>query len=201
MKKSVWIGILVFALMNVGVFYYSYRTTYNELQQTHAVKENMETGLAVEAAVPQETITTADTQLVVESYDMQNGVVKEESEKLPVAYLACTRAEIEELLASYANEPSLDDLEAGFIDAELRSFSAEKLVVRKIYDSSQAGNRFCVMADRGMLTVYYVDKKTVYEYTTIPVALLPNSVQLEVAQGKYFATLEQLFAFLETYSS
>lgn len=201
MKKSVWIGIFLFALLNAGVFYYSYKTTYDELQQTHAVKEGADTGLSVEAAVPQETVTKTDTLLVVEEYEVQNETVKEENEKLPVAFLACTRGEIEELVASYAEEPSLEDLEAGFVGAELRSFSAEKLVVRKIYDSARAGNRYCVLADRGMLTVYYVDRKTVYEYTTIPVALLPNSVQLEVTQGKYFSTLEQVFAFLETYSS
>lgn len=201
MKKSVVIGIFALIALNIGVYAVSYAHTYREMRQSEAEEIQNAVNVA-EASVPQEVITSADTEYVIERCDIDSGAVEQEiQERLPVAYIACTREEIVSELKAYAEEPSLEDLEAGFTDCSLASFSAERVVVRKDYSSMKAGYKYCVIAEHGMLTVYYVDKKTVYEYTTIPAAALPESVQEEVADGKYFENAEQLFAFLESYSS
>ncbi len=44
-------------------------------------------------------------------------------------------------------------------------------------------------------------KKTIYEFTEIPLSDLPEEVRQEIAQGKQIATAEELYAFLENYSS
>ena len=48
---------------------------------------------------------------------------------------------------------------------------------------------------------YLEDKKTIYEFTEIPLSDLPEEVRQEIAQGKQIATAEELYAFLENYSS
>lgn len=53
----------------------------------------------------------------------------------------------------------------------------------------------------GYVAVCLSDKKTVYEYTTIEVADLPATLQNEIKNGKYIRDLEELYGFLENYSS
>ena len=49
--------------------------------------------------------------------------------------------------------------------------------------------------------MYLSDKTTIYELTEIPLSDLPEEVRQEVASGKYVETAEELYAFLENYSS
>ena len=49
--------------------------------------------------------------------------------------------------------------------------------------------------------VYLNDKKTVYEYTDIPLDGLPETLQQEIHNGKYVETSAALYGFLENYSS
>lgn len=53
----------------------------------------------------------------------------------------------------------------------------------------------------GYVAVYLNDKKTVYEYTDIPLDGLPENLQKEIENGKYIETSEALYGFLENYSS
>ena len=45
------------------------------------------------------------------------------------------------------------------------------------------------------------DKKTAYEYTDILCEELPEAVREEIANGKYIENQEELYGFLENYSS
>ena len=45
------------------------------------------------------------------------------------------------------------------------------------------------------------DKTTIYELTEIPLTDLPEEIQQEIIKGKYVETAEELYAFLENYSS
>ena len=53
----------------------------------------------------------------------------------------------------------------------------------------------------GFVAVYLNDRKTVYEYTTIPLENLPREVAKEVEKGMPIASEESLYSFLEGYSS
>ncbi len=53
----------------------------------------------------------------------------------------------------------------------------------------------------GYVAVYLSDKTTIYELTEIPLTDLPEEVQQEIIKGKYVETAEELYAFLENYSS
>lgn len=53
----------------------------------------------------------------------------------------------------------------------------------------------------GFLAVYKSDKKTLYEYTDIRMDELPKELAAEIRNWKAIETLENLYGFLENYSS
>lgn len=61
------------------------------------------------------------------------------------------------------------------------------------------GFYLCVL--HGYIAVYLHDQATLYELTNIAVSTLPEEVQGELRGGKYIETEQELYAFLENYSS
>lgn len=53
----------------------------------------------------------------------------------------------------------------------------------------------------GYVVVFLSDKKTAYEYTDILCEELPGTIQEELVNGKYIESQEELYGFLENYSS
>ncbi len=51
------------------------------------------------------------------------------------------------------------------------------------------------------IVVYEEDRNTLYMNTDILLSLLPESLQTEIMEGKYVASEEELYLFLESYSS
>lgn len=62
-------------------------------------------------------------------------------------------------------------------------------------------HQYVVMDEEGFLTVYLDSQDTVYMYTGIVSATLPIDLQQEIIDGKIFTNLEDLYRFLENYSS
>ena len=60
---------------------------------------------------------------------------------------------------------------------------------------------YYIMDRDGYITVYEADKTTVFEYSTIQTNQLPYQVQLQVKEGMKAENLEQVYGFLENYSS
>lgn len=60
---------------------------------------------------------------------------------------------------------------------------------------------FFLKEANGYVVVYFSDGKTVYEYTDISFEELPEKVKKEVNNGKYIENQEELYGFLENYSS
>ena len=53
----------------------------------------------------------------------------------------------------------------------------------------------------GYVIVYLGDEKTVYEVTGISINELPKEVQSQIQEGIKFDSINELYAFLENYSS
>lgn len=60
---------------------------------------------------------------------------------------------------------------------------------------------YMITAEEGYLVVYKKDLETVYMYTAIRIEELPDDLQKEIATGKMFKDLSELYDFLENYSS
>ena len=53
----------------------------------------------------------------------------------------------------------------------------------------------------GYVIVYYADRETVYEYTSIEVTGLPDDIRERLLEGIEVSELGELYGFLENYSS
>ncbi len=66
---------------------------------------------------------------------------------------------------------------------------------------SETPYEYVVVNDNGYLTVYQKDLKTVYFQTDIPYAELHTELQEKIDQGYLIQDEEELYDFLENYSS
>ena len=89
----------------------------------------------------------------------------------------------------------------GFLCAGAAFFLFITLAYKMTYDYTMDKYMEKVSERNGFVVVYLEDKKTIYEFTEIPLSDLPEEVRQEIAQGKQIATAEELYAFLENYSS
>lgn len=60
---------------------------------------------------------------------------------------------------------------------------------------------YYLMEVNGYIVVYQSDRKTPYEYTDIRYDELPPVLRAEIRNGKYVENTEDLYGFLENYSS
>jgi len=51
------------------------------------------------------------------------------------------------------------------------------------------------------VTVYQLPENEIYEYTDVIMDVLPAELQEEIRQGKYLRNEEELYNFLENYTS
>lgn len=154
----------------------------------------------IETAVADHPVVTADTLYLVETVDLNQGTVTESEETVPVMYIGLNREELLEALSSYDKNPPLTEQEKGFETIELTSFSKDRVVVCKYYKEKEPKGFYLMVADH-FIVVYEEDRSTLYMNTDILLDFLPDSLQREIMEGKYVANEEELYLFLESYSS
>lgn len=71
---------------------------------------------------------------------------------------------------------------------------AESALIQKSYE-------YVIVAEDGYLFVYRADQKTKYMDTDISVKELNDDIKEEIRHGKKFENAEELYGFLENYSS
>ena len=60
---------------------------------------------------------------------------------------------------------------------------------------------YYLMEESGYVNIYLADRETIYEYTDIPLDMLPLELQSEILEGKGISSEGELYDFLENYSS
>lgn len=88
-------------------------------------------------------------------------------------------------------------------EEEMTVQAEEEQEQESIATEGEATKDYCyyLMEKNGYVVVYLEDKETVYEYTSIEIVDLPITLQNEVKNGKYIENIEELYGFLENYSS
>ena len=71
---------------------------------------------------------------------------------------------------------------------------AESALIQKSYE-------YVIVAEDGYLSVYRADQKTKYMDTDISVKELNDDIKEEIRHGQKFENAEELYGFLENYSS
>jgi len=81
---------------------------------------------------------------------------------------------------------------------QLISYSTDNIVFRQMKESESS---FMLKESDGYVVVYQEDGKSVYEHTDIAVENLSEDLQKEILGGKIIESTEELYSFLENYSS
>lgn len=176
----------------------AYIFSYNKLSPQQ--KNIGGTDPAIEISAQQDTVK-ASAKLIVETYNTSDETMDRKEMTMPAIYLGLTRSGILEKLDYYMDNLSISDLENGLISYDLMYFSPDVVLLRKTYEPSENFMKYYIKLSKGCITVYYSDKKTVYEYTDIDFNSLPSQVAADVIGGMEIRDEKELYDFLETYSS
>ncbi len=168
--------------------------------QTDQVIDTPVEDQVIEAAAAQEPVVTADTRYLLEMVDLTKGTVTESEETIPVMYIGLNREELLQALSAYEDNPPLTELELGFETIELTAFSKDRVAVCKYYKEKVPQGFYLMVADH-FIVVYEEDRSTLYMNTDILLERLPDILQREIMAGKFVASEEELYLFLESYSS
>ena len=164
--------------------------------------EEVETGKEAIAAglVPQNTVLPT-VSYIEETYNLVTKQLDSVSKTAPGFLIGMTKEELIEYVTAYMENLSLAEYEAGLQAYEVVSFSENKVVLRKTYDASKVPYKYYVNISDGMVTVFYSDLKSVYEYTHIPAVDLSEEDRLSLIEGIYVKDREELYSILEGFSS
>lgn len=204
--------ISLFFIIPMGMYafgFYSHMKLQEEFYPTRYAAEQIKTKNTVIAQEPQviptaleeEQVICADTQYVIEEVDMEKDTSVETKWKVPDKYIGMDRERFVKEMELYQKSPSLKDQELGFVSIEVVSFSKEKVVVRKNYIFKEICTSFYLVNEKNYVVVYGDDLRTVYMTTNISLDALPDELKQEIIRRKYISTEEELYNFLESYSS
>ena len=146
-------------------------------------------------------ITTVDTNYIVVEENDITGEIKTFQTLIPHHYTGMSRSDLEKALEDSLQETTSDDVKKEIIDIQLESFSSKEVKVRKIYRFLDENTGYYLMVQDGKIVVMEKDKKTVYLTTDIYVEALSDLLKQELIRGKYINNIEELYGFLESYTS
>ena len=220
MKHLYRIGIFAAACAIIGfLIYYLYGQFKEEVQdlgdypQIYADQKDMDyhkqleeqqntagDGSAQTAVVKREFVSR-QTVYILKEYDSNQDKLTISECEIPRQYLGMTREELEDELAVYERSPSLEDVSKGLINVTLEAFSGERIIICKTYYIEPEQECYLLTVEDHFVVVYYKNLDTLYCYTDICIDQLPDTVQEEILHIKRIETEEELYGFLESYSS
>lgn len=143
--------------------------------------------------------TSCDTVCHILESDLTNGTEKEIICDIPASYIGKTRKQLLSVIELFNQSPPLEEQNKGFVDMELVAFSRAAITIRKVYETKLY--YCCIVVEDDYLTVYDEKREKVVLYTDISLNDLPEDIKQQVIDGKYMKTEQQLYDFLESYSS
>lgn len=211
------LGMLTLVVVANYVCYHSAMKQFSKQQQSYEqeLTEQMESQVARQVEdqweqsaeqknVPVDSTKTklgVDTVYQVENYDAVKDQTTTEYLILPEELVGYDREKTDEYFKKYMKTLPVEEFLNGLQSVGVTNFSAERLVVHKVYDSSKIKYRYYLIAVDGEVVVYYGDKKTVFEYTGILTDTLSKEEQDALKQGIEVEDENALFGILENYSS
>ncbi len=142
-----------------------------------------------------------DTNYVLETYNMKTEQTETQELNPPAYLVGLTRDQVEEYLTTYMDDMPLSEYNKGLISFELVRFSSDTIVLRKSYNEDFVPFRFYVVVKDGYIVVYNSDLKSVYKNTHILASELSEEDRINLSQGIYVNSLDELYSLLESFSS
>lgn len=203
MKKMYIICVLVLGVLFSGVYYASYQITQKRIADQE--KNNLYLADAepeiLGAVSASESIITRKTSYILEEYSLNDNSLMREPKEPPVELLGYDRKKLMEYIQAYMDDMPQAEKDRGLISYELTSFSKDEVVLRKTYYRNENAAQFYLDVQMGRIVVYQTEDDTLYAYTELKFVDLPEKLQREILAGKYIETVEELYHFLETYST
>ena len=132
-------------------------------------------------------------------YPEEDRSLKEQLNYIP-ALLGCDKAGVEKYLADYMDNLSRKEQEEGLVSYELIAYKDNEITLRKTFRTPKI-NGYYAKSFNGLIVILNGDGKTVYEYTQISLASLPEDMREDILKGYYIETEEELYSFLENFTS
>lgn len=195
-----------YAALKAEQFFYPNRYQEKEVKQIVEQKNDSITEEAdiqeqvIETAVENVPVVTADTTYLIEEINLADGSIREKQEAVPVKYIGLDRESLIKELESYDRNPPLSEQEIGFETIELTAFSKDRVVICKYYKEEEPKGYYLMVEDH-FIVVYEEDKQRLHMNTDILLEDLNDKLKAEIIQGKYIENEEELYNFLESYSS
>ena len=205
--KGISLFILAIGLFSIGCFlgfegrgfFYPGTNTGSGMEISASDGEEK----TVQAAAQKENVISADTSFVVIEVNLADRSEKAEEIPVPTYYMGMDREDFEKQIQTYDSSPSLNELQKGFQGSEIRSFSGSMVELCKFYQilAEETDEYYYLAIFKNKVVVYKSDGKTIYMETDIPAEDLPPEVMQELIQTRVVNTEEDLYDFLESYSS
>lgn len=203
-KKVSAFLVIFFCAFVMGVYYEKLVDSFYPYRQENLEPINhisLKTDEEITPALQSEEVITANTKLIIIEHNLEDGSEVYSENNIPIKYIGLNRKRFLEEMEIYELSPALTDIKKGFQSLEVVSFSKTEIKLQKNYSADSLNLHFYILAKDNKLVVYYEDLETVYLSTDIAMDSLPKDVQLEILKKKYFESEEELYNFLESYSS
>lgn len=155
---------------------------------------------AVETVSGKEILLPGATY-ILETYQLSNGTMVREELPVPGFMVGLDREELLAYISGYMEYLPVNEYLKGLTAYEVMLFSKDAVTLRKTYDENLVDFQFYLCEQNGMVTVYYSDLRTVYEYTEIVCDELSEEVKNALEQGFYVRDAKELYGILEGYTS
>lgn len=77
----------------------------------------------------------------------------------------------------------------------------KETILENVINQPKETYKFILVNDNNYVTVYELPEYQIYEYTDVILDVLPVELQEEIKAGKYLKNEEELYNFLENYTS
>jgi len=145
----------------------------------------------------------ADTIYVIQEYSRNTRDLTEEIIPVPDNFVGMNQELFSKAMADFDRYPTLLEMQKGFISCEVISFSPNRVVIRKTYDdlTEEMKPGYYLVNDNDIVAVYLSDLKTIFMNTSISIHDLSEELKQDILSLKFVESDEELFGFLEAYSS
>ena len=191
-----FVTFLLGIFTHIAYLDYFYPNKYNFPEKSYLLEE-----ADYEVAGLTSKITTCDTRYIITEHNIKDNTEVVDEAKMPDKYLGMDRKTLENALMEYQNNPTLEDIEKGFLNIQLESFSADEVKISKTYSPIEKTTGYYLMVLDGKIVVMEEDKETIYLTTDIYAEALSDSLKQELILGKFINNIEDLYGFLESYTS
>lgn len=146
-------------------------------------------------------VITNQTRVVIESYDADGAMLEREEVPVDASLIGNNRLDMLVYANTYRERASEEEIEAGLERMVLESYSPEVVTLVKYYGEPKEETGYYIGMKDNVVIVYLKDRSQVYEYTNIEAWMLPKELREQLIDGIYVKDEQELFDFLQTYSS